>query len=66
MIQIGKDVYEDMYKLGFIKLVKNFSNCTTTCKSKGSRRKKKYVCEADYKNYLRAKTRQQNFTKNKQ
>ena len=58
MKRITKDLYEKLLDAGLIDTTKNNANCYTSCRQKGSRRKKKYVCEQvliDYEKLLEKK-----------
>lgn len=52
---VTKEVYIAMVKRGLIKSSKNSKNYYISGKSKGSKRKRYYVCESDYRVFLRRK-----------
>lgn len=45
MKKVSRDLFTELEKAGLIDTTKNFANCYTTCRTKKSSRKTKYVCD---------------------
>jgi len=58
LVRISKEEFQEMMEMGLIKTDKWGKNFSISCKSKKAMRKKVYVVEPDYRNYLWKKSKE--------